>query len=289
LVGSIKGAIAWLGGAIAGLTVLCYGAGYFALRANMAMLGLDGIAPLTADEMLLEGGQFWRWLIYKLVLFLGLTVILLMILFMLFENVGPLRRLGEAAASRSRTVWGGTERRFPRLGSFLIVLLALAALQFHSYSFDALRALALAPPQLLFTSDGPAAYRAALAIDPDDIARSYFLLVLLVIAVFSKLLEPLVTRTALIVVRLAVGLYFAVYTLSLPAAFGILLHEPVYSYAALRGEGLSIEGYVVARDGDSVLLWSPETRAVTWIPLRRVDALTSGKPHNIFGPQRIAR
>ncbi|HVF83320.1 MAG TPA: hypothetical protein VM913_04005, partial [Sphingomicrobium sp.] len=67
------------------------------------------------------------------------------------------------------------------------------------------------------------------------------------------------------------------------------LHEPVYSYAALRGEGLSIEGYVVARDGDSVLLWSPETRAVTWIPLRRVDALTSGKPHNIFGPQRIAR
>lgn len=289
LVGTIKGAIAWLGGAIAGLTVLCYGAGYFALHAHMAMLGLDGIAPLATDQMLIEGGQFWRWLIYKLVLFFGLSVILIMIAFMLFENVRPLRRLGEVTGAQSRRVWEGTEKRFPRLGSFLLLLLVLAALQFHSYSFDALRALVLSPPQLLFNKDGASAYRGALAVNPDDIARSYFLLVVLVIAVFSKVLEGLVTKTALIVIRLAVGLYFAVYTLSLPAAFGILLHEPVYSYAVVRGEGLSVEGYVLSRDGDSLLLWSPRTRVVTWLPLRRVDALSSGKPHNIFGPQRIVR
>jgi hypothetical protein len=41
LVGTIKAAIAWLGGAIAGLTVLCYGAGYLAMHAHMAMLGED--------------------------------------------------------------------------------------------------------------------------------------------------------------------------------------------------------------------------------------------------------
>ena len=40
-VASIKGAIAWLSGALAAITALCYGVGYFSYHAQLTMLGLN--------------------------------------------------------------------------------------------------------------------------------------------------------------------------------------------------------------------------------------------------------
>ena len=280
--GTLKGAITWLAGAVAALSALCYGAGYFALRTYHQMLGLDGIVSIGADEMLIEGAEFWRWLIYKLVLSLGLLVILVMILFMLFEHTGPLRRLGDSFRSRARSLWNETRERFPRLGSFAILLAFLAALELHSSSFDTIRALSLAPPRLLFNPDAATAYQRVQLLDPNELARNYFLLILLVLIAFSKRLGALVSKRATFVIRLGVGLYFAVYTLTLPGAYGVLLHKPVYPFALATGPGLRAGGYMLSQDDDSILLWLPERHILAWVPLRRVDAIRSGMPRNIF-------
>jgi hypothetical protein len=49
---SLKGFVAWVGGAVAGLSVLFYAAGYLAWRAHTNMLGLTGVIDFPHEQLL---------------------------------------------------------------------------------------------------------------------------------------------------------------------------------------------------------------------------------------------
>ena len=55
----LKESIAWLGGALAAVTAICYATGYFAFHAHLTMLGLGRVVDFKHEDMLLEGGRFF--------------------------------------------------------------------------------------------------------------------------------------------------------------------------------------------------------------------------------------
>lgn len=327
LLSTLKGAITWLGGAVAALTVLCYGAGYFALHAYLTMLGLDGIVAIAPNQMLTEGGEFWLALINQLLVDLALTVVfvmLLVVLCVLGNQVALVRRLGDAAQRKGRDAQNWASYRFSGLGWVAALAITLVAVQWHSGRYtDRISTLSGAPPQLQVISKPrpPLLFRAALnPIECDglletttkgfgakvddligrgsacrhelrrdgfnDLIAGYFLLILGLLAVFSKRTEALVSRRSLIVIRLGLGLYFAVYTLSLPAVYGVLIHQPVYPYVVLRGDKGSESGFRLLQDDHNILLWSPKRHAAIWLPVNPIQTIWTDRPSNIFDPRK---
>jgi hypothetical protein len=43
----LTGVIGWVGASIAGLTALCYGAGYFTIHAHLTMLGFTDVVDVS--------------------------------------------------------------------------------------------------------------------------------------------------------------------------------------------------------------------------------------------------
>jgi len=277
---TLKGAITWLGASVAALTVLCYGAGYFALHAYLRMLGLDGMVPVKPAQMLVEGAEFWRWLLEDLFLCLAFVIVLGLVVYIIVQHIQPVRN---AVTTGSRAIaerWNGLCSKFPRIESFCILVLFLAALEIHSYSFDAIDRIARDQCSILFTRAARPTYYWLLGDGSAGLAISYFALLVLVFIAFSPKLKRDISRTAVHIVRLAVGLYFAVYTLCLPPAFGVLTHKSVYPQVAVNGPG---GGYLLYQDDNSLILWLPHHRQAVWLPARDVRLIqTVGPPLDIL-------
>ena len=322
--GTLKAAITWLGGAVAGLTVLCYGAGYFALHAYLAMLGLDAIVPVNYDQMLTEGAKFWLALISQLLWYLALALVILIVFLvpcLILQNFKPVRSGCAAGAAKVKVSWEWLTKRFPGLGSttVLIIFLGLLSTHYDDY-FLALRSLASQPvlekkdqpprdlPPLLFSwqpsnepcvnpnlTDGDrlsATARDLINRGEDcreqlrngafnSLVRGYFLLILLASLAFSRTFEPYLGR-AVNIVRLGAGFYFGLYTLSLPPAYGVLVHEPVYPHVAISGPGLTAQGYRLFQDDHGLLLWLPTARRIVWLPVDRLGLIQIDARRNIF-------
>lgn len=327
-----KGAITWLGGAIAGLTALCYGAGYFALHAYLALLGLDGIVPVKPDQMLLEGAEFWLTLVSQLLLYAALTVFILVLLIvpcLLLHHLPVIRGLTAKVTDKARGGWQWLGQRYASLSSVTALVVFLGLLAWHYDYFVALRSVASAEvPQaqssperhlapLLFRSFDQPANSAASAKPPcndpkysdasdlganvrnqvargeecrDELVdanfnrfvRAYFILLLLVVLAFSDYVDRNVGRRTSIFIRAGAAVYFGIYTLGLPASYGVLVHEPNYPHVTLRGPNYVAEGYSLFQDDRSLLLWSPTERRTTWLPIQRVEIIQSDGPRNIF-------
>jgi len=277
---TLKGAITWLGASVAALTVLCYGAGYFALHAYLRMLGLDGMVPVKPAQMLVEGAEFWRWLLEDLFLCLAFVIVLGLVVYIIVQHIRPVRNAVTAGSRAIADLWHRLCSKFPRIESFCILTLFLAALEIHSYSFDSVEQLAKDQSSVLFTQAARPTYYWVLGDGPAGLAISYFTLLVLVFIAFSPKLERDISRTAVRIVRLALGLYFAVYTLCLPPAYGVLTHKSVYPQIAVIGRG---EAYLLYQDENSLIVWLPHHKQAVWLPLRQVDAIqTIGPPIDIL-------
>jgi len=180
-------------------------------------------------------------------------------------------------------LWNWLCKKFPRIESFCILMLFLAALQVHSYSFDSVQRLSTDQSSLLFTGTARPTYTSLLGDGSTGVAISYFALLLLLAVAFNPKLERDVSRTAVFIVRLGLGLYFAVYTLSLPAAYGVLTHNTIYPRVIVTGSAISGQARLLYQDDSSIVLWLPKQHKAVWLPLHHVDVIQAvGPPIDIL-------
>src|SRR5512132_2564428 len=101
----VKQFISWVGGAVAGLSILFYAAGYLVYRAHVNMLGLTGIVEYPHEQLLYEGAKFYFTVcayLLKSFFVIGITLLMLVILAMLLRHIGWLDRAALRASAWSR-------------------------------------------------------------------------------------------------------------------------------------------------------------------------------------------
>lgn len=307
---SIGGAISWLTASIAGLAALCYGAGYFALHAYLSMLGLDGIVKPTSDEMLTEGAQFWQFFFAQLLRNATYVVFLLLLVLLIgaaFWQSKWIQGRCESLRNRAIAMSDLLVRRLPQIGSIvaLILLLLIVNRHYDTY-FDALASLPKEQQLLFQTAPPKLGCSAMIEAEPMNVGATardlilrgtdcrtqlesefkyllggYFLLFLLMLLIFAKVKLRL-SPYAIIVGRVVLGAYFAMVTLSLPPAYGILVHAPSYPLVAAGTEERVLLGSRLAQDNNSILLWIPATRTVQWLPVGQTKTIEIGSLRNIF-------
>lgn len=308
--------ITWIAGSIAGLTALCYGAGFFSLRAYFAMLGLNGVIAASSNEVLTEGARFWQFVLGRMVEDTVLIVFLFVLLLLVYvglQQLGLGRRLRTRIAIFRETAWPDIVDRFPQAGS-VAILLALALFLILHYDRggypDILKSLSSIRDLLFQRGAAPidceqfatveaskAGKMAGQLIQQGDQCRSvlsnkltylvdgYFLLFpVLALALANWTVRS--ARYALLVARIVLGAYFAMYTINLPPAYGMLAHAPAYPWASIRGEGLAVDGYRLSQEDGNILLWVPRDRAIQWLPTGRIVSIRIEAPRNLFTKQQ---
>ena len=100
----LKESIAWLGGALAALTAICYATGYYAFHAHLTMLGLGRVVDFKHEDMLLEGARFFFAVtahLLQMMLALGAggvsVLVSVLVMLALLGEIGPLARSGRRA------------------------------------------------------------------------------------------------------------------------------------------------------------------------------------------------
>jgi hypothetical protein len=91
----LKGSIAWLGGALAALTAICYATGYYAFHAHLTMLGLGRVVDFKHEDMLLEGARCFFSVtahLLQMVLAIGAGGVSVLVLLAFLGEIGPLAR-----------------------------------------------------------------------------------------------------------------------------------------------------------------------------------------------------
>jgi hypothetical protein len=87
----IKQFITWIGGAVAGLSILFYAAGYLVYRAHVSMLGLNGVIDYPQEHLLYEGAKFYftvgAYLLHSFFV-LGLASLIALIFLMVLRQLG---------------------------------------------------------------------------------------------------------------------------------------------------------------------------------------------------------
>lgn len=293
----LKESIAWLGGALAALTAICYATGYYSFHAHLTMLGLGQVVDFKHEDMLLEGARFFFVVtahLLQMVLALGAGLVSLRVLWALLGEVGPLRRGSNRFSEwfSERRVTLGAAR--PTLTSTLLlaalVLLLIAHTDRFFYPLLALGRI----DSLLFRIEGLVTGDCRALIPIADIGLKpevaasllmqggrcsslllgefrrlldgYLVLLIAVGLAFSfptAIKPPPLARAF----RIVLCVYSMVYTLLLPVDFGILVRAAVYPVASLEFKGGSvIRGNLMTRNDKNLLLWLPTERKATWYP-----------------------
>lgn len=309
----LKESMAWLGGALAALTAICYATGYYAFHAHLTMLGLGRVVDFKHEDMLLEGARFFFAVtahLLQMALALGAGLVSLLVLAAFLGEIGPLARglrqvgawLGErrAAIGLARPALKGT------LLLTAVVILLIAHTDRFFYPLLALGRL----DSLLFRTGAPSAAECKALIPatgsglPPDVAAllltqgercSVFLLaefrrlldgyLVLLIAIslafsFSPPVRPQMLARAF---RMVLAVYGMVYTLLLPVAFGILVRAAVYPVASLEFKGgMVARGNLMTRNDKNLLLWLPAERKAMWYPSESVSTIQVTGQANLF-------
>ena len=317
----LKESIAWLGGALAALTAICYATGYYSFHAHLTMLGLGQVVDFKHEDMLLEGARFFFAVtahLLQMVLALGAGLVSLLVLCALLAEIGPLRRgwsrLGEWFGER-RVALGAAR---PTLTSTLLlaalVLLLIAHTDRFFYPLLALGRI----DSLLFRTGGLVTGDCRALIPVADIGlqpavaasllmqgeRCSSLLLgefrrlldgylVLLIAVglsfsFATALRPPAVARAF---RIVLAVYGMVYTLLLPVDFGILVRAAVYPVASLEFKGGAVvRGNLMTRNDKNLLLWLPTERKAMWYPSDSIATIqVIGQDNLFFHPEGGAK
>ncbi|CAN5172863.1 hypothetical protein BH10PSE16_BH10PSE16_07130 [soil metagenome] len=309
----LKGSIAWLGGALAALTAICYATGYYAFHAHLTMLGLGQVVDLKHEDMLLEGARFFFAVtghLLQMVLALGAGLVILLVLLALLSEIGPLarrvRRAGEWLNARRAALGAARPALKGTLLLTAVVILLIAHTDRFFYPLLALGRI----DSLLFRSGVQAIddCRALIPVAgiglPPAVAASLLMqggrCSVFLLAEFRRLLDGylallialglgfslnvsvrplLLARTF----RLVLAVYAMVYTLLLPIAFGILVRAAIYPVASLEFKsGAAIRGNLMARNDKSLLLWRPAERKAMWYPSEAISTIQVTGQSNLF-------
>ncbi len=316
----LKESIAWLGGALAALTAICYATGYYSFHAHLTMLGLGQVVDFKHEDMLLEGARFFFVVtahLLQMVLALGAGVVSLLVAVALLGEIGPLRRgwsrFGEWFGER-RVALGAAR---PTLASTLLLAVLVLLLIAHTNRFF-YPLLALGRIDgLLFrtgvqaTNDCRAlipaadtgltpAVAAALLMQGEPCSAYLlgefrrlldgYLALLIAISLFFYLtphIRPGLLGRAL---RMVLAVYGLVYTLLLPIDFGILVRAAVYPLASLEFKnGAVIRGNLMTRNDKNLLLWLPSERKAIWYPADAATVQVTGQDNLFSHPEGGAK
>ena len=309
----LKESIAWLGGALAALTAICYTTGYYAFHAHLTMLGLGRVVDVAHEDMLLEGARFFFAVtahLLQMVLALGAGLASVLVLGALLGEIGPLRR------SWARLVVWLTERRAaldvarPALISTLLLTVLVLLLIAHTDRFfypllalgriDSLLFRAALPATndcsalIPFADIGLApAVAAALLMQGERCASLLlgefrrlldgYLVLLIAISLAFSVNFPIRPAVLARVFRLVLAVYGMVYTLMLPVDFGILVRAAVYPVARLDfTNGMAVTGNLMTRNDKNLLLWLPGERKATWYPSQTISTVQVIGQNNLF-------
>ncbi|HWI13080.1 MAG TPA: hypothetical protein VNT02_02455 [Burkholderiales bacterium] len=296
----VKQFISWVGGAVAGLSILFYAAGYLVYRAHVNMLGLTGIVDYPHEQLLYEGAKFYFTVcayLLKTFFVVGITVLLLVILGMLLRHIGWLdRAIGRAGTSLRARIATWNARRPALLRAVVLALLALLFVLHTDRFFYPLEDLYTGIENLLYTK--PAAEFAprctvgsAPGERPDDMVsavttwlqqgercRPQLLgefrrllagyLLLLVAGYFALTYRELRHTAVYRAGTVTLVVYGVLYTLLLPVAFGVLVRSPVYPYVVVKKDGAGVASsarHLLHRQENALLVWDPAARKATWM------------------------
>ncbi len=314
----VKQFITWIGGAVAGLSILFYAAGYLVYRAHINMLGLSGVVDYPHEQLLYEGAKFYFTVgayLLKSFFVVGIAVLMLVILAMLLRHVGWIDRAASRATAWAKTaVMRWNERRPALLRACVLALLGVLFVLHTDRFFYPLEDLYTGIEHLLYAA--PPAAQPSQCVVPgtagrhaDDMVAAVTLwlqqgetcrfqllgefrrllagyLLLLAAGYFALRHQGLRHTTVYRVGTVTLAVYGALYTLLLPVAFGVLVRSPVYPLVALKGKAGSGDDptlYLLHRQEHALLVWNPQTRKAAWLPADRatveIDVLGQG---NLF-------
>ena len=321
LIQRLKESIAWLGGALAALTAICYATGYYSFHAHLTMLGLGQVVDFKHEDMLLEGARFFFAVtahLLQMMLALGAGLVSLLVLLGFVGEIGPLRR-----GWRRFGKWF-SERRValdaarPALTStVLLAALVLMLIAHTDRFFYPLLALGRID-SLLFRSGVLATVDCRALVPVADfglqpaVAASLLMqgercstillgefrrlldgyLVLLIAISLSFSFLPLIRPPILArIFRIVLGVYGMVYTLLLPIDFGILVRTAVYPVASLEFKNaVVVRGNLVSRNEKNILLWLPAERKAMWFPSESIATVQVIGQDNLFShPEGAAK
>ena len=320
MIEGIKQFVAWIGGAVAGLSILFYAAGYLVHRAHTNMLGLTGIIDFPHEQLLYEGAKFFFTVgayLLKSFVVIGITLLIAGILLMLLRQIVWLDRAGRAVTTWVRARRDRLNERHPALlGACALALLA-GVFVVHTDRF-------LYPLQDLYTRMEHLLYRSppanppagcgipepAGATDADGtlvavthwlqqgekcrdrllgefrrLLAGYFLL-LIALGYFAL---PRQTQEPSLVYRIAIGTlatYGVLYTLLLPMAFGVLVRSPIYPVITLKSRAgavdISSPVHLLNKNDRSLLVWDRAVRKATWLPADAATQIDVHRQANLF-------
>ena len=309
----LKESIAWLGGALAALTAICYATGYYSFHAHLTMLGLGQVVDFKHEDMLLEGARFFFAVtahLLQMVLALGAGLVSVLVLLAFLGEIGPLRRgwrrFGEWFSQRRVAL----DAARPALTStVLLAALVLVLIAHTDRFFYPLLALGRID-SLLFRSGGLATADCRALVPVADfglqpaVAASLLMqgercgnillvefrrlldgyLVLLIAIGLSFSFLPLIRPPILArIFRIVLAVYGMVYTLLLPVDFGILVRAAVYPLASLQFKGGAVvKGNLMTRNDKSILLWLPAERKAMWFPSESIATIQVIGQDNLF-------
>lgn len=309
----LKESIAWLGGALAALTAICYATGYYAFHAHLTMLGLGRVVDFKHEDMLVEGGRFFFSVtahLLQMVLAIGAGGVSVLVLLAFLGEIGPLARRVRRAGQWLNARRAALDIARPALKRTLLMTAVVVLLIAHTDRFfypllalgriDSLlfRTGAQATPdcRALIPEAGsglPPAVAASLLTQGERcsvfllaefrrLLDGYLVLVVAVGLLFSfgaSLQPPMLARAF----RLVLAVYAMVYTLLLPIAFGILVRAAVYPVASLEfKDGALASGNLMTRNDKSLLLWLPAERKAVWYPSETIARLQVTGQANLF-------
>jgi hypothetical protein len=317
---NIKQFIVWIGGAVAGLSVLFYAAGYLVYRAHINMLGLTGVVDYPQEQLLYEGAKFYFTVgAYLLNTFfvLGITLLIVLILIMLMRQIGWVERAVQSAADWLRTRRDRWNERHPALlrACTLAVLSVLFVIHTDRF-FYPLQDLYTSIEHLLYRPPPPkmpencTVPKVPGAADPDIAAAvtlwlqqgetcRYQLLgefrrllagyLVLLVAVYLTVHKVKTgSSTAFRIGMGTLAVYGVLYTLLLPMAFGVLVRSPIYPVITLKSKTIATDASPVLqllnRNDHSLLVWDRHARTAAWLPADSAVEIDVRGQANLFAP-----
>lgn len=294
---TVKQFITWIGGALAGLSLLFYAAGYLVYRAHLNMLGLNGVVGYPHEQLLYEGAKFYFTVgayLLKMFFVVGIASLVVVILAMLLRQVRWIDRAASSTAMWVRArVAQWNDRRPALLRSCALAVLAVLFVLHTDRFFYPLEDLYSAIAHLLYVPAPPAGSGVCVvARAPGDAGESVAAAVTLwlqqgeacrrqLLGEFRRLLAGYLLllaggyfalrhrslRSAWVyrVATVTLLVYGALYTLLLPAAFGVLVRSPVYPVVSLQGGAPTL--HLLHRESTTLLVWDPAQRKAAWMPV----------------------
>ncbi|HSQ03199.1 MAG TPA: hypothetical protein VLN59_04125 [Burkholderiales bacterium] len=313
----IKQFIAWIGGAVAGLSILFYAAGYLVYRAHINMLGLAGVIDYPHEQLLYEGAKFYFTVgayLLKNFFVVGIAVLIALILVMLLRQIGWVDRGVRFVADWLHARRDRWNARHPALlrACLLAVLGALFVIHTDRF-FYPLQDLYTGIEQLLYRPPPPRmpancavpgganadiVTAVTLWLQQGETCRYELLsefrrilagyLVLLAAAYFALHKERTDSST---VSRIGIGtlaVYGVLYTLLLPVAFGVLVRSPIYPVITLKSKAAAGDAsptlQLLDRNDRSLLVWDARARIAAWLRADSAVEIDVRGQANLFSP-----